>query len=134
MNKRQKEDPTTQPTHIMIFFRTPDKDQDDLYRADGILVASRQNDMVRFGQDIATAQTRGFLNYDLAQKFIRKLANVDIEAERQGVSLLALVEGYTKYQQNGAVIDERDGDREGGSLIIKPGNHSHVQFGKLRPQ
>lgn len=111
-------------THVMIVFDTPDKDQDDLYRADGLLVSSRQNDMVRFGHDIATAQTRGFINPTRAKEFIRKMANVDIEAQRRGVNLLTIIEQYAEFQVNGAVIDERNGD----SLIVMPGSHSHVPF------
>lgn len=121
---QKNEEPMDNATHIMIVFDTKDKDQDDLYRADGLLVASRQNDMVRFGHDIATAQTRGFINSTRAKEFIRKMANVDIEAQSKGVNLLTLIEKYAELQGNGALIDERNGD----SLIVMPGSHSHVQF------
>lgn len=121
---QRNEEPMDNATHIMIVFDTKDKDQDDLYRADGLLVSSRQNDMVRFGHDIATAQTRGFINSTRAKEFIRKVANIDIEAQRRGVGLLTLIEQYAEFQGNGAIIDERNGD----SLIVMPGNHSHVGF------
>lgn len=84
-------------THILMKFDS--KPQEDLYRADGMLVASRQSDMVRFGHDIATAQSRLFLNERTASAFLRLLADVDLIAAADGVNLHERVNGYATAEQ-----------------------------------
>jgi hypothetical protein len=84
--------PLAGSTHILISHES--QDQEDLYRADGMLVASRQKDLVRFGHDIGTAQTRLFLNPELAKAWLKKLAEVDVRAHREGVELYKIIWQY----------------------------------------
>jgi hypothetical protein len=114
-----KEDhPMDETTHILIGL--PSKQQEDLYRADGMLVASRQSDIVRFGHDISTAQSRLFLNADHAKAFLRRLAVVDLYAEAHRTPLSEQVYGYNAEAtlKHKAVIEERDGE----SLILGVGS------------
>lgn len=90
--KAKEDEPLEGTTHIITVHRT--EDQEDLYRADGMLVASRQKDIVRFGSDISTAQNRLFLNPELAAAWLRKLAEVDVEASARGKALHQVVDGY----------------------------------------
>jgi len=111
----KSEHPAAQSTHILT--RYDSKDQEDLYRADGMLVASRQSDMVRFGHDIATAQSRLFLNVECAKAWLRKLAEVDLVASGAGVALHEVVYGYATMTMT-AAIEERNAE----SLLTLPGN------------
>lgn len=92
-------------THVLVKHRSVD--QEDLYRADGMLVASRQQDIVRFGSDISTAQNRPFLNAELASKFVRRMADVDLIAQKEGKPLHAVIDGYPSFPVN-SVIEDRD--------------------------
>jgi hypothetical protein len=106
--------PAEASTHILT--RYDSKDQEDLYRADGMLVASRQNDIVRFGHDIATAQSRLFLNVPLAKAWLRKLAQVDLAASAAGKPLHELVYNYAALTGD-VSIEERNAE----SLLTLPG-------------
>lgn len=86
------QNPAPGSTHIVVVHES--QDQEDLYRADGMLVASRQKDVVRFGHDIGTAQTRLFFNASLAMEWLRKLAQVDIYAHEKGVALHEVIWQY----------------------------------------
>ena len=111
-----KQEPVQGPcTHILMIHAS--RKQEDLYRADGMLVASRQEDVVRFGHDIATAQSRLFLNVESAQAFIRKMADLDIEAEGMGEPVFRLVYGYSKVPAR-ATIEERDIEKRVDLLIV----------------
>ena len=95
-------------THVIM--QIPSQHQEDLYRADGMLVASRQGDIVRFGHDISTAQNRPFLNEDLAAIWLRKLADVDLVAQAQGVHLHEVANTYASMEHK-AFIEERNAER-----------------------
>ena len=106
-------------THIIV--KLDSKGQEDLYRADGMLVASRQGDMVRFGHDIATAQSRLFLNKELAAAWLRKVAEIDLMAEDKELPLHAVIECESPFA---ATFEERDGE----SLLTLPGKHTQVSL------
>lgn len=110
----KEEDPLEQTTHIITTYDS--KDQADLYRADGMLVASRQSDVVRFGYDIATAQSRLFLNVELAKAWLRKLAELDVYASASGVPLAEVVYRYAQVVEN-VSIEVRNAE----SLLTLPG-------------
>lgn len=92
-------------THVLLVHHT--MDSEDLYRADGMLVASRQKDLVRFGHDISTAQNRPLLNADLAKAWLRKLAEVDVVAARESLPIYQVVDRYPSINED-VVIEERD--------------------------
>ena len=117
----KEEEPMDETTHIIV--KLDSKGQEDLYRADGMLVASRQGDMVRFGHDIATAQSRLFLNKEMAAMWLRKLAALDIECHDEGVTLHSRIELAWLARQV-PVIEERDGE----SLLTLPGKHTQVSL------
>jgi len=110
----REEEPLERSTHILTFYDS--KDQEDLYRADGMLVASRQADVVRFGHDIATAQSRLFLNVEMAKAWLRKLAEVDSSASAAGVPLHEMVYNYAQLSAQ-ISIEERNAE----SLLTLPG-------------
>lgn len=118
----REEEPMDETTHIIV--KLDSKGQEDLYRADGMLVASRQGDMVRFGHDIATAQSRLFLNKELAAAWLRKVATIDILAAESGVALHAIIECGLPEGHFSAVFEERDGE----SLLTLPGKHTQVSL------
>ncbi len=112
-------------THIIV--KLESKGQEDLYRADGMLVASRQGDMVRFGHDIATAQSRLFLNKELAAAWLRKVAMIDIYAEDAGLPLHSVIEKPERIfivEMDVVKFEERDGE----SLLTLPGKHTQVSL------
>lgn len=111
----KEEEPLNETTHILTTYDS--KDQADLYRADGMLVASRQGDLVRFGHDIATAQSRLFLNVDFAKAWLRKLAEVDLKAQADEVPLHECVYAYGSIHRT-AAIEERNAE----SVLTLPGN------------
>lgn len=117
----REEEPMDGITHIITKFAS--KNQEDLYRADGMLVASRQGDVVRFGHDIATAQSRLFLNADFAAQWLRKLATFDRACEAKGRPLWELIHSMPKGLAP-AAIEERDSE----SLLTMPGNHTQVRL------
>jgi hypothetical protein len=110
----KEEEPLENTTHIIMYFDS--KDQEDLYRADGMIVASRQGDIVRFGHDIATAESRLFLNKELAKAWLRKLAEVDRIAAQEGLKLHELVNNYASIEAP-VSIEERNAE----SLLTLPG-------------
>lgn len=101
----RKEEPLKETTHVLLVHHT--MDSEDLYRADGLLVASRQKDLVRFGSDISTAQNRPLLNSDLAKAWLRKLAEVDVVAARESLPIHQVVDRYPSINEE-VVIEERD--------------------------
>jgi hypothetical protein len=107
--------PAAHATHILMIHAS--RKQEDLYRADGMLVASRQDDLVRFGHDIATAQSRLFLNSELAAAWIRRMADIDIEAEAIGEPVFKLVYGYERIPER-ALIETRDIEKQVDLLIV----------------
>ncbi len=94
-------------THILMCM--PSRDQEFLYRADGMLCSTRHKDKVLFGDDIATMQSRLFMNIDSAKAWIRRIADVDLYAENRGERLGFHLEDYRKIPV-AAVIEERDGE------------------------
>jgi hypothetical protein len=110
----KEEEPLEQTTHILTKYDS--KDQEDLYRADGMMVASRQGDIVRFGHDIATAQSRLFLNVEFSRGWLRKLAQVDAYASRAGVALHEAVYNYAQIEET-VSIEERNAE----ALLTLPG-------------
>jgi hypothetical protein len=107
-------------THILVFHKEGDVDIEDLYRANGMLCASRQKDIVRFGTDISTAQNRPFLNAEMASKFVRVMAEVDLLAQEQMLPLHKVIDSYVTLEgEPKAVIDERRAeDVHAGGLIM----------------
>jgi len=97
-------------THVMIVHDS--QDQRDLYRANGMLVASQQNDMVRFGQDVGTAQTRCFLNRDCAVAFLVTLAKLDLYAQLRAVDVREVAYEYP-------IIDEAPETPRIGAVVIE---------------
>lgn len=110
----KEEEPLAETTHIITTYDS--KDQEDLYRADGMLVASRQGDVVRFGNDIATAQSRLFLNVEASKAWLRKLAQVDVRAAAQGAAMGELAYNYANIAEP-VSIEERNAE----SLLTLPG-------------
>ncbi len=118
----REEEPMEETTHIIV--KLESKGQEDLYRADGMLVASRQGDMVRFGHDIATAQSRLFLNKEMAAAWLRVVAQIDMYASDGGVALHVVIERGAPASGYIAVFEERDGE----SLLTLPGKHTQVSL------
>ncbi len=123
----KNEEPMENATHVMINFPAMkefgDKPHRDLYRADGLLVASCHDDRVLFGHDISTAQSRLFLTPEMAVAFLRRMADVDLVCEQDGVALADRVNNYALIPK-AAVIEERDTEP---SLIVAPGNRSLIR-------
>lgn len=101
-------------THILVRHKTVD--QTDLYRIDGLIVASQQKDLVRFGSDISTAQNRLFFNAETARAWLRRLADVDLHAAADGVPLHTIVDTYPAIDQK-ATFDEHDLEKEAGLVL-----------------
>lgn len=118
---QRNEEPMEGITHILMTFDS--KPQEDLYRADGMLVASRQADVVRFGHDIATAQSRLFLNEDQAKAWLRRLADVDILAQDLGQPMTDLAWSY-QTAPAAATIEARNAE----TLLTLPGKHTSVRM------
>lgn len=115
----KNEEPMENCTHILIRHKNVNGvDTEDLYRANGMLCASRQKDIVRFGTDISTAQNRPFLNTELASAFMRVMAEVDLKAQEQMLPLHEVIDTYVTLEgEPKAIIEERDAERAG---IIMP--------------
>lgn len=79
-------------THVIL--RHESIGLEELYRADGMFVGGRKNDKIHFGEDIATSQSRFFLNNDLASQYVLTLAHIDLVAQKQGKPLIELVRAY----------------------------------------
>src|SRR6185312_14838671 len=80
----REEEPMENATHILTKYDGTRPDTraaykaEDLYRSNGLLIASRQDDVVRYGDDISTARNHLFLNEETASAFLRRLADVDM--------------------------------------------------------
>ncbi len=106
-------------THILVDLAS--KKQEDLYRADGMLVASRQGDQIHFTEDIATAQHRLFLSDKLASLFLRRVADIDLWAHANCQPVVGnkvtgfndAIFRYAEIPEGVAVIQEMDGDIKG---------------------
>ncbi len=125
----RNEEPMDNATHVMLRFSAqPKKEQDELYRADGMLIACRQGERVSFGNDIATAQTRTFMSFDSAYMFLRRMADLDLIAGSEKTPIALLVDGYLDLERFpvAAVIDERNAE----SLISMPGKHSGIDMAR----
>ena len=98
-------------THIIMAFRS--QSREDLYRADGMLLASRQGEVVRFGMEPKEAGTRLFLNADFASAWLHKLAGMEMLTRKGTLSLSDAVE---KEIQAEVFIEYRDAEK----LIVMP--------------
>jgi hypothetical protein len=110
---------------------------EDLYRADGLLVAARQDDVVRFGDDISTAQNRLFIDEETASRFLRRLADVDLICAAEHMPLKDRIYIYADEERcpRLAVIDNQQGgekeiERADGSRVIlaRPGNMHSIKL------
>lgn len=110
---------------------------EDLYRADGLLVAARQDDVVRFGDDISTAQNRLFFDEETAARFLRRLADVDLVCMAQSEPMHKLIYIYADEVKcpRAAVIDPQTGSekeihRADGSrvMLATPGNMHSIKL------
>jgi len=114
----KEEDPMGEKTtHIIMRFVS--QNRDDLYRAaDGMLVASRQNEIVRFGVDPRCAESRFFMNAPKAAEWIRSLAGVDLAACAGGLTVQEqlLTHDPRDLPDHKPFIEERDAE----SLIALP--------------
>ncbi len=109
----RNEEPLDHFTHIII--QTLSQDREDLYRADGMLLASRQGDMVRFGNEPKEAGNRLFLNKDFAAAWLRKVPAMDLATRKDG--RLNVTDAIERDSADIRVeIDVRDGEH----LIIQP--------------
>lgn len=140
-NVEAREDyPMDDTTHILVKREgvRPDNHQnykaEDLHRADGLLVASRQDDIVRYGQDISTARNHLFLNEDMARAFLRRLADVDMVCMAQGKQMFECIDNYMNIPTGVAVIEEREGgcetfDTPTGKITLATPGAAH-KFGR----
>lgn len=112
----REEKPMDTATHIISKYNGTRPDvratykAEDLYRADGLLIASRQDDVVRYGTDISTARNHLFLNEETASAFLHRLADVDLLCQRDGVELRERIALYVDQEKcpRASVIDLRD--------------------------
>jgi hypothetical protein len=116
----RNEEPLEQTTHIIM--RTQSQDREDLYRADGMLLASRQGDLVRFGNEPKEAGNRLFLNPEFAALWLRKVPSMDLATRKDG--RLNVTDAIERDSAAIAVvIEERDAEH----IIIQPqGNATSV--------
>ncbi len=132
-------------THILVSrngVMTDDKGRSagfkahDLYRADGLLIASRQDDIVRYGDDISTARNHIFLNDASALAFLKRLADVDLVCQREGVFIHTRVYIYANPElcPVAAVFDARTEDDievqgpNGKIVLATPGNRHSLKM------
>lgn len=124
MNQEKLDSVCSQPvdpgaTHIIVTHKEGDVDVEDLYRANGMLCASRQKDVVRFGTDISTAQNRPFLNATLASAFLVVMAEVDLKAQEQMLPIHQVIDQYVQLQKEPkAMIERRDIAQEHSGLVL----------------
>lgn len=116
----RNEEPLDETTHIIM--KTQSQDREDLYRADGMLLASRQGDMVRFGNEPKEAGNRLFLNSDFAALWLRKVPAMDLATRKDGrLNVTDAIERETAGIV--VLIEERDAEH----IIIQPqGNATSV--------
>lgn len=127
-------------THIINNFQLSGQDSEYLFRADGMLVAVRHADSVKFGNDIPTMQSRNFMTAKMAAAWLRIVADADLVAEQEGRPLVGepivtemgiarvhsgYLWNYGKYP-NAAVIECRDLERDdtGKARLVLPGKLS----------
>ncbi len=124
-------------THLLI---RVGKDNDDLYRADGMLICARQADAVHFGNDVSTFHTRRFLSWKQAAEFVRVVADMDILSQERGLTddagFMKLVANY-RFEQRLAAAESRNlpkaviEDRDGECLLSLPGRTTGVDLSGL---
>ncbi len=140
-SKDEPMDPRT--THIIERYSSSRPDTratykaEDLYRVDGLLIASRQDDVVRYGDDISTARNHLFMNEETASKFLHRLADVDMICQRDGVHLRERIYQYTNPElcPHAALIHMLEGgvkevETAGGGKVrlALPGNMHSVKL------
>jgi hypothetical protein len=109
----RNEEPLNETTHIII--QTLSQDREDLYRADGMLLASRQGDMVRFGNEPKEAGNRLFLNSEYSAAWLRKVPAMDLHTRKDG--RLNVTDAIERDSADIRVeIEVRDGEH----LILQP--------------
>lgn len=138
----KKEEPLSDTTHILIKRdysdeRTRETNKaEDLYRADGLLIASRQADVVRYGDDISTARNHIFLNEDLAAAFLRRLADVDLVCQKDCVFIHDRIYIYANVERCplASHVEVRDGESltiegpQGRKIVLAtPGNMHSIK-------
>ena len=112
---REKE-PMDKATHIIMRF--PSQNREDLYRADnGMLVASRQSECVRFGIEPKEAGNRLFLNAEFAALWLRTLPGAEIVTRTSRLTLADVIDRHPdEAKSEEFVIEERDAE----SVILMP--------------
>ena len=109
----RNEEPLTEVTHIIM--QTLSQDREDLYRADGMLLASRQGDLVRFGNEPKEAGNRLFLNKEFAAAWLRKVPKMDLATRKDG--RLNVTDAIERDSADiVVVIEERDAEH----IIVQP--------------
>lgn len=109
----RNEEPLKETTHIIM--QTKSQDREDLYRADGMLLASRQGDLVRFGNEPKEAGNRLFLNAEFAAAWLRKVPMMDLATRKDG--RLNVTDAVERDPAGiPVVIEERDAE----NIILQP--------------
>jgi hypothetical protein len=118
----RNEEPLEETTHIIM--KTESQDREDLYRADGMLLASRQGDMVRFGTEPKEAGNRLFLTPAFAAVWLRKVPAMDLHTRKDGrLNVTDAIERACAADSGPVLIEERDAEH----IIIQPqGNATSV--------
>lgn len=115
----RNEEPMDDVTHIIM--TTASQDREDLYRADGMLLASRQGDLVRFGNEPKEAGNRLFLNTDYAKAWLRKVPMMDLATRKDGrLNVTDAIERDSAALGAQIKIEERDAE----NIIIQPQGHA----------
>lgn len=109
----RNEEPLEETTHIIM--QTLSQDREDLYRADGMLLASRQGDLVRFGNEPKEAGNRLFLNKEFAAAWLRKVPAMDLATRKDG--RLNVTDAIERESAGIPVVIE---ERNAENIIIQP--------------
>ena len=105
------------PTHILVKF--PSAQRDDLFRAkDGMLIASRKNADVMFGEDPQTAGRRGFLTPQFAYGFLKSLAQSDLQVNPP----------YQADHDGGRIKTAEIEERDGEPILKAPTPADRIKF------
>lgn len=113
----RNEEPLKDTTHIIM--QKLSQEREDLYRADGMLLASRHGDMVRFGNEPKEAGNRMFLNPEFAAAWLRKVPMMDLATRKDG--RLNCTDAIERDSADiPVVIEERNAEH----LIIQPQGES----------
>jgi hypothetical protein len=112
----REERPMDGATHIICFYQGTRPDQratykaEDLYRRDGLFIASRQGDLVRYGDDISTARNHVFRTEEDASRFLARVADIDLICQRDCVFIHERIYIYANEEKcpRLAVIDRID--------------------------